>query len=820
MSELELASPLTLLEESEPVGEALFLSYGAQLGFFERSGLAAARSLGARVSVVADASRVSVDVDAVRRAGLRYLDGRVDLPGRAFHPKLVVLAGANGATVAIGSANLTLGGWHGNAEIWTVLRVRLGQGPRAIGAVADFLTELPAVVSVGPGVERALLASAEQLAALAPRDEGPLLVHSLAEPILGQLPTGPVDELHLYAPFFDSELKALTAICDRFDPRRFTVYIHPETSVDGPALEGFLKARRGSWLSIKDRDRYHHGKLIEWVVDGRRFALTGSPNLSTPALLKSASEGGNIELGLIGELKESLAPETSTEPARPLVEHRIIRDRIPTPSFLVLGAVVEQDGIRIVLGRPLAEEARVEIHQNGGWLAVDTILKGIVEVVVAYEPHAYLAGSALRLRDPYGESSNVVFVTDLDSVRRTQIERTGETRTNPTEIFSSYAIARAFAEDLARLRVALTTGRSGGEGGSDGKPGGPSPDKLTAEEYLERCDAGVGEAMARFGFGLPVLLGTGTASPVGDPGEGGDPDPDIEEKNRARRSIQDLSASTRRRYKAWFGRLFILVPELPLAGRLIVANLMVTAAADGLWDEPREWLGRYAETICALFEVAPDSKVDEEARQVAALLALLILDSHVERYVGNDPARHGFDLVASELKETLSGSLDLDAFELKATDVLSSFGHNVYPGDTAEMLERVGSPPNDLERAVNALAADFEISARVDDGQLVLEGIERPERGPLLVALACTESDGRVVASITAKTGKITAVWEKPNLLILRDTPRGLGGDVYFLPNGLSLPTSRSSSYELPKAHCEWMPREQIPAAAARLLRR
>ncbi|MGW7447630.1 hypothetical protein [Kitasatospora sp. NPDC054795] len=38
-------------------------------------------------------------------------------------------------------------------------------------------------------------------------------------------------------------------------------------------------------------DRYRHGKLIEWAVDGQRWALTCSPNLSAAALLRSVPDG-------------------------------------------------------------------------------------------------------------------------------------------------------------------------------------------------------------------------------------------------------------------------------------------------------------------------------------------------------------------------------------------------------------------------------------------------------------------------------------------------------------------------------------------------
>src|SRR5919109_1898890 len=104
-----IASPLTLLHEEQAAEEVLSLSYTLNLGFWERYALSVARGLGARVTVVADAGMASADVGYVHHAGITYLDGRaVCKAGGAFHPKLLLIAGKNYATVAIGSGNVTL----------------------------------------------------------------------------------------------------------------------------------------------------------------------------------------------------------------------------------------------------------------------------------------------------------------------------------------------------------------------------------------------------------------------------------------------------------------------------------------------------------------------------------------------------------------------------------------------------------------------------------------------------------------------------------------------------------------------------------------
>jgi hypothetical protein len=144
----EARSPYTLLAEAEAAGarEVLVLTYTASLEFFERFALSDARGLGALVTVISDATMVRADPLVVRRAGTQYLDARAVCPDHAaFHPKLVVLAGDDHARVAVGSGNLTMAGWHANAETWTVLRADVDGGPATLRDVSTFLRALAVV---------------------------------------------------------------------------------------------------------------------------------------------------------------------------------------------------------------------------------------------------------------------------------------------------------------------------------------------------------------------------------------------------------------------------------------------------------------------------------------------------------------------------------------------------------------------------------------------------------------------------------------------------------------------------------------------------
>src|SRR5207244_1574810 len=107
--------------------------------------------------VIGDARMSLPDPRAARNAGTRYVHGLAALPsGRAFHPKLTAIVGTQRATVAIGSGNLSTGGWNLNAETWTVATAHMDRCPILITQVADWLVTLSQVCAISPLAEQAI----------------------------------------------------------------------------------------------------------------------------------------------------------------------------------------------------------------------------------------------------------------------------------------------------------------------------------------------------------------------------------------------------------------------------------------------------------------------------------------------------------------------------------------------------------------------------------------------------------------------------------------------------------------------------------------
>jgi hypothetical protein len=289
----EARSPYALLGEVERARDVLVLTYTASLEFFERFAQSDARALGALVTVVSDAMMVRADPVVVRRAGVHYLDARAVCPGAtAFHPKLFVVVGDGQARVAIGSGNLSMAGWHGNAETWTVLRADEDGGPDTLRDVSAFLRRLASSqITLSAGAPDGLRRVAAGLDELPAGEPGPRLLDSLHDAILDQLtpPTENVEELILYSPFHDAQLKGVRELVDRLAPAAWTVFVQPDTVVDGAALQTLADTRGGriGWVSrwppqedgthVHD-ERYWHGKVAQWrTTTGETWALTGSP---------------------------------------------------------------------------------------------------------------------------------------------------------------------------------------------------------------------------------------------------------------------------------------------------------------------------------------------------------------------------------------------------------------------------------------------------------------------------------------------------------------------------------------------------------------
>lgn len=849
----EARSPFALLDEVERAREVLVLTYAATLEFFERFALADARALGALVTIVSDATMVHPDPFVVRRAGTQYLDARAICPRGAFHPKLLVVVGDGEARVAIGSGNLTMAGWHANAEVWTMLRADEDGGPVTLRQLSAFLRELASSdVVLSPGAAAAITRTADQLDELPAEDPGPTLLHSLHAPIAEQLTVdGPVDELVLYAPFHDVALRATRAVLDRLEPAAWTVFVQPDTEVEGPALAELAAQRRGrvAWVSRRVQqddggavadERYWHGKLVQWRRGDTRWALTGSPNLSAPALLRTVAEG-NCELALLTEDQIDLAPAEGDAPAggvaglarRPAQEEA-------APSLVLMSATVIDDAVALQLHAPLACAGVLQRYDlvEDRWRTSATLAAGsqAYEVDLAAAP----IGQAVRiLRDDHA-TSNSVFVADPERLRRRQERTIGKVRATPADV-ARLGLGDQLLADLDELRAHLlrvgatvpTAGRpiaaDEAPSDSDRPPAARPALGISLDDYLAACDPVLGQRMTEFALVLPALPGVGAAldDAVGTLDTDEDVDsaaaPEGEREPTLAEELRRRTPSERDRYRRFLERLVTRAREYPTVVRNLATHSVLHAAAAGIWPEDR-WPTVLAEAISALG--AGGEEPNQHERNAAASLAAVGLamlrtdvaklsrrDEHAMRYESAGRA------VAALLPHTATEKIELLDAELRDADPPRRLALAATAAAAERAVDEILQPPKGAERAARLLGDDHRLAATVTDGPIIelhdpLDGVAEPR---LILALGLADEQGPIFVRGRNSQGRaVVAGWCAPWLAIERAGPAGRWGRAWKLAHGQTPAMLRWD--DLPKATRDWAAGRTRPDEVADLL--
>ncbi|OXM75055.1 hypothetical protein CF166_00155 [Amycolatopsis sp. KNN50.9b] len=764
------ASPLTWILQAERgrwrLNHAIFLSYTLDLGFFESQVLGLVRGLGSRVTVVGDAGAARPDPRAVRQAGRAYLAGLAVTSG-AFHPKVIVLAGDRECLVAVGSGNTTLAGWQDNAELWTVLRGGTEGVPAAVHSVSAWMRALPGHVRFSRGVIEALRSAADQLETFPVTANSPSVLDNLHEPLLGQLPEGPVDHLRVSAPFHDRGAAALHALVERMRPRHFTVAYQPgRTVVDAPALEELIIDTGGTLVADLE-PRYRHGKLIEWTVEDQTFALTGSANLSSAALRRVTGAGGNCELAVLSTVEATLMPHFSPVPARAVQPARISLPA-PAPGPRLLGATLVDGALHVQLVSALNRTGRLELSDISrppdDWTAIAEVGPGTLEVMVERD---CTPGSHVRLVD--AEAVAGPFVPVLDLARATRTVTTSPVRQPPTlaDLIANSTLAERFLEDLAALRRAMRELRASTASLqtqaawqkevaiADDRLGVTLVDLALARKRDDRVDTGIWSEdldADETEAGLEEETAESVDAVQNDPD--GPP--------------QGLAEKQRRTLRRWALKLAATQDVIATVDRLLPVRMMFTLIAMEVWDDD-SWFPLVADLLVD-FQQAEDPPPEAEAQTASvAAVGLALLRWCVPSYDHGSENALRYAAVARAVEHLLP-AMDADIVAEYSSELEKHFGTALSPGAVYAVAEKVvqADPVND---ALSALEEQGRV-AHADHPAVIHVLGDWPS--PVFVALAAVAAaqTTRVAAWAhgTAK-GWVLLVWRNPDLF--RIQPNG-----------------------------------------------
>jgi hypothetical protein len=308
--EAEFLSSELLAERS------LLLCFEASLPYFERALLPGLQRAGAGAVTLLvdhrDLAQSHADLAAVTRVGVDYTIRGIRLPGShaASHAKLYLLLGRRGARLLVASANLTPSGARTNLEVIDRLALGVdGSGDRAgFTSYLELLAALPRLdITLPPDACRALARASASLrdwlaADGAAHDGEPELLHSAERPLLPQLtervPADEVSEIVALSPFYDGASRAVLELAAAYPRAQFTLV---KDAVAQGDLNGAALARLGDRVTVErldavdGRPRRLHAKALMLFGPRRAWLLVGSANLTAPAWLAAAAQGGNLE---------------------------------------------------------------------------------------------------------------------------------------------------------------------------------------------------------------------------------------------------------------------------------------------------------------------------------------------------------------------------------------------------------------------------------------------------------------------------------------------------------------------------------------------
>lgn len=805
----EIGNPLGFLTDYAVDGghadEILICTFNQNLAFFERSALGPCRATGAAVTILGDVAEADHDIVAVRGAGVSYVAANVRAR-RTFHPKLIVIAGRERSIVAVGSGNLTIAGWWGNDEVWSLHHGNTEQASPVIAQVAEWCRMLPEYVTV-PGIARVALERVAETLDRAPTPSHHTdvrLLHTLDQPIVEQLPRGPVDELNLYAPFHDLDGTALTALLTRLQPAHTTIGFQPGlTSANGAVLAEIA----ADFVELTS-DPYRHGKLIEWCSDGQWWAVTGSPNLSAAALCRAASSGGNVELATLAPIPEPLMPPGAPAATEQIAAiHRtgpVGRRRIKP---VLLAACRTVDGVQVDFARPATDDAVLRYATPdvlpGVWLAELPVPPGTTTWTLDDLP-----GMTRVQVVEAGEPSNTVFVIDpVQACNRRRPSGQGPTRVAPTleDVFADATAARhlldlfAEAPKLARAPGAATDEQAGRD-----------PESYFAgdwRDYLDLATEFVSASILNWALGLPA--GLSASGVIGVPDDWDDDDPDDVEGGLDDEDVEDpdagldpvpvseralvIAASEQERQR-WWSTIQRQAPDGPVEQLFLLRAVLTFVAAGGLGYRDRRWVPVAHRLVR---ELAAHDPPEELLAPVGSLTALTlsITRSTLSQIVDDTDAVHQrrIEHEASHLV------LEADATLISeyATGLETRFGSTVVDAD--EVLGIVAKIVND-DPFSDGLTAIEGLGHACTVAGTHLE-IASPQSYPLATALTVISRMERVpLVSVRCRGDQLDSdvllCWEQPDLLIVRPAANSkYWGAVYRL-KGAGLATVRSGTTE------------------------
>ena len=364
---------------SERWSFGLFTSFTLNLGFFETVVYDAWRGRRSQeLVVVVDRKGYAQSLADHRAAGAgqRYkiIPVVIDPGPGVFHPKLGFLANDAHCILMVGSGNLSFGGWGKNIELLDVVDSS-ETGTPFIG-FRDFLLALTEIRDASTfrvaDTEWITTALSHLPRPNTAKDNGPMFLHSLREPISSQLKKilgnrRKSKSLSILSPFHDPDGQSVCELAAAIsaEQTRVVASMGPNGPLSTFPFDTKLKTKVDPFVLVTDDKRPIHAKWIEITHNDGKVVLTGSVNATRPALITTYNaEAGILRYQAVGfrgpfKLKAcSLPTRTSAE---------FFEDETPSAENVVYVTLDPSNRLRGTLfGKAVAGQWEARIVRPGG----------------------------------------------------------------------------------------------------------------------------------------------------------------------------------------------------------------------------------------------------------------------------------------------------------------------------------------------------------------------------------------------------------------------------------------------------------------------
>ena len=232
--------------------------------------------------------------------------------GRRFHPKAILLAGPSKAALAVGSGNVTHGGWSANHEIWATYESD-DDGLPAISSFRNYLDTvlrlIPQSDSISEEVLSAFDAGANSWATVLPEPVG-LYGTPSDRPLLDRIIGHAGDDIRhvtVCAPYYDPAGKALAELARRTTAPVRTLLQRGHVGLSASAASALPP--NVQLISVDTEPaRFIHAKLYGFYHSHSTMLVVGSANMSRVALMADQT-WCNAELVAVQKISQERSDE-------------------------------------------------------------------------------------------------------------------------------------------------------------------------------------------------------------------------------------------------------------------------------------------------------------------------------------------------------------------------------------------------------------------------------------------------------------------------------------------------------------------------------